>query len=685
MILVHENNNKPSCQFLESLSISLLISIYTLNLNLIHISLKLSNIFKLICFLVLIGCSLTKREYLEQKVIPHRLVFDQYGIDFKSFHKELLSLKGFTEVEIPDHDAIKRKLTSTRLAYKRIEFIFDYLEPNYAYLYINGGPLPKLHKEVAEIDIIPPNGLQRLDELGFAEDLSECIAEIIANTNDLIDKISFIQKSHLNDTISAQNTFEALRSGIVRVFTLGLTGFDTPGSGNGLAESKVSLKAMGKAFAFYSYNLSSEQTLLYIRILNYYQNGISQLESNNDFDSFDRLSFLKEIVNPLYKDLYSFQKSLDIETRSSNVHAQNYNSENIFEEDFLDRNYYTQFSYNDINKKESIELGRTLFYDPILSKDFDMSCSTCHNPKMGFAYGLAKSLTNRHDKFTKRNSPTLIDAAYSSKYFWDMREHDLEKQVAHVVEDSLEFNIGFKEIEKRLYQSSRYIEMFDSAFGGISKQVINHRAISNAIASYVNTLTSFDSPFDQYVRNESEEYTESAKAGFNLFMGKAACGTCHFAPVFNGSVPPFYTDAESEVPGITEGYNPTNPIKDEDMGRSQNGRISDAHPHFDHSFKTVTVRNIALTAPYMHNGLFESLEDAIDFYNDGGGAGMGLNVDNQTLASDSLNLSESEKSQLIDFLYSLTDTTGLNPGIIDLPKFESEPYWNQRGKPKVID
>lgn len=650
-----------------------------------YISLKLSNIFRSLCFVVLVGCSLTKSDYLDQEDIPHHLIFEQYGNDFIIFQKELLHLRDAVESVRPDSEVVKKQLIATRLAYKKIEFIFDYLEPNYAYLYVNGGPLPKLHKEVAEIDLIPPNGLQRLDELVFADDLTEDFPEIIANTKDLVDRVSFILESHLGDILSAQNTFESLRSGIVRIFTLGLTGFDTPGSGNGISESIASLESMSNAFSFYKDVHSSNQISLFNKISNHYKNGIEQLKSNNDFDSFDRLSFLKEVVNPLYKDLYSFQKSLGIDTTSLNIHAQNYNTENIFDEDFLDRNYYSQFAYDDISKKESIELGKTLFYDPILSKDFDLSCSTCHDAKMGFADGLAKSLTNQHGKFTKRNSPTLIDAGYSSKYFWDMREHDLEKQVAHVVTDSLEFNIGFKEIEKRLYQSAKYVEMFESAYGGISKRTINKRAISNAIASYVNTLTSFNSTFDQYVRGEREVLGESAKAGFNLFMGKAACGTCHFAPVFNGSVPPFYTDAESEVLGVTEGYDPDHPIKDGDMGRSSNGRKGDAHPHFDHSFKTVTVRNIALTTPYMHNGLFESLEDVIEFYNDGGGAGMGLEIENQTLASDSLNLSDNEKVQLIDFLHTLTDTSGLLPGTIELPKFESQPYWNQRGRKKIID
>ena len=646
---------------------------------------KLNKIINIFCFILLVGCSLTKVDYKETKNPTNIAVFKHYISDFNGFERELLQLNLLTDSEYSTVGNLQDQLTETRLAYKKVEFIFDYLEPNYAYLYINGGPLPKLHKEVAEVDLIPPNGLQRLDEIIFSDELPQSIPEVKLLTDDLVSAILFIKDSHQSDTLTMQNTFESLRSGIVRIFTLGITGFDTPGSGNGLIESSSSIKSMRQSFSYFENKLSSNVLQLFNKIMGLYQKGIDQLEREPDFDTFNRMKFLKEVVNPLYRDLYAFQKIIGVDTNSLHVHAQNYHTENIFDETFLDRDYYTQFSYSDINNKNAIALGRFLFYDPILSKNLDLSCSSCHSSKLGFADGLAKSPTNQHGVYTKRNSPSLIDAAYSSKYFWDMREHDLEKQVAHVVEDDLEFNIGFKEIEKRLNQSNEYVEMFDSAFGDISKNDINRRSISNAIASYVNTLTSFNSPFDQYVRGEVLEYSESAKSGFNLFMGKAACGTCHFAPVFNGSVPPFYTDAESEVLGITEGYDPANPTKDNDIGRSHNGRRGDAHPHFDHSFKTVTVRNIALTAPYMHNGLFETLEDIIDFYNDGGGAGMGLDIENQTLASDSLNLTDLDKTQLIDFLHTLTDTSGLDPGIFELPKFENQPYWNQRGLPKVID
>jgi len=180
------------------------------------------------------------------------------------------------------------------------------------------------------------------------------------------------------------------------------------------------------------------------------------------------------------------------------------------------------------------------------------------------------------------------------------------------------------------------------------------------------------------VRDEIVHYPPAAKNGFNLFMGKAACGTCHFAPVFNGSVPPFYIEAESEVLGITLGLDTLNPQPDNDLGRFGNGRHKEALPHLKNSFKTVTVRNTELTAPYMHNGLFATLEEVMEFYNHGGGAGMGLPIDNQTLAPDALGLSDQEKQDIIAFIKTLTDTTGLTDRPFELPTFQNHKEWNNR-------
>jgi cytochrome c peroxidase len=143
--------------------------------------------------------------------------------------------------------------------------------------------------------------------------------------------------------------------------------------------------------------------------------------------------------------------------------------------------------------------------------------------------------------------------------------------------------------------------------------------------------------------------------GFNLFMGKALCATCHFIPLFNGSRPPLFYYQESEVIGV-----PSTPGKIDAKIDSDPGRYSIINRNFlKHSFKTPTLRNIALTAPYMHNGVFDSLEQVIEFYNNGGGKGLHIDLDNQTLPFEKLNLDAAEQRSIISFLKTLTDTSFL--------------------------
>jgi cytochrome c peroxidase len=134
-------------------------------------------------------------------------------------------------------------------------------------------------------------------------------------------------------------------------------------------------------------------------------------------------------------------------------------------------------------------------------------------------------------------------------------------------------------------------------------------------------------------------------------MGKAVCATCHFPPTFNGTVPPKFDETEFENIGITRTVDFNHPVLDDDPGLYYPFEIEERR----HFFKTATIRNIALTAPYMHNGAFETLEEVLEFYNSGGGQGLGLDVPYQTLPSDPLNLEKTEIDAIIAFMKTLTD------------------------------
>ena len=614
-----------------------------------------------ICLLMLSGAQMGIP--YQKDIVPEK-VAALYTANFIKFQNEVDALATLANraSSVNEWEALKSQVEKTRLVYKEIEFIFDYYQTYYNGTYINGAPLPKVSEYFEAEKVIPPGGLQALDEAVYDSASNENLQHIKVLANGLKERVDFIANIHLPVHLKSSQIIECIRSGIVRIFTLGLTGYDTPGSVNGLKESVVSWQSMETTFLYFEVGMAPEAKNEFEAIKKHFTKGKNILKANTHFNDFDRLAFLKEVVNPLYAALSEFQNANKIMLEPYKKHAQNYKAENLFDKDFLNTDFYSELVYLPLNNPKTIALGKLLFGDPQLSKDNVMSCASCHNPNKGFSDGLPKSVSNQKGVFTDRNAPTLMDAGYSARYFWDMRALDLEKQVIHVIDNDLEFNTDFDAIVAKLNKSERYNKLFKEAYGGIAKEDINQRSISNAIAAYVNSLKSFNSPFDKYVRNETKEYPENAKRGFNLFMGKAACGSCHFAPVFNGTIPPFYLESESEVLGITQGFDSIAPKLDTDLGRMGNGLKMDKHPFLKNSFKTVTVRNIALTAPYMHNGLFDTLEEVLAFYNLGGGAGMGLEVENQTLPDTPLELSQQEMEDIIAFMETLTDVSEYGDG-----------------------
>ncbi|MEL7161233.1 MAG: cytochrome c peroxidase, partial [Bacteroidota bacterium] len=290
------------------------------------------------------------------------------------------------------------------------------------------------------------------------------------------------------------------------------------------------------------------------------------------------------------------------------------------------------------------KLGKTLFYDKQLSASGTLSCASCHRPDLAFTDGITKSVL--------RNAPTLLNAVYADRFFYDLRAFTLEQQAEHVIFDGAEFGTAYATIVGKINAGAAYRNLVKAAFG---KRVIDREGFSAALASYVLSLRSFNSPFDRYARGESEEFDPSAYRGFNLFMGKAACGTCHFAPTFSGLVPPDYVENETEILGVLTSPHRLRKELDADRGRAGGGIHHEAVWIYERSFKTPTVRNAALTAPYFHHGAYATLELVVDFYNRGGGAGLGLDVPNQTLAPDPLDLTDEEQADLVAFMRSLTD------------------------------
>ena len=276
---------------------------------------------------------------------------------------------------------------------------------------------------------------------------------------------------------------------------------------------------------------------------------------------------------------------------------------------------------------QKVLLGERLFFDKRLSKDKSISCASCHDPAHGFSNGQAIGegvLGRRGD----RNVPSIINRLFGKSQFWDGRSETLESQALGPLLNPDEMAMSEDQILERLKADVVYQRLFQEAFG--SEPTLE--GLSKAIASFERTLLSGETPFDRYEWNgEVDALTPEAKRGLVLFRGKARCSTCHIGTNF--------TDEKFHNLGIGEGVKQTN-----------SGRASVTKDSADAGkFKTPTLRNIALTGPYMHDGSLETLEEVIEFYDLGGNPNPNLDEEIKPLR-----LSDQEKSDLLVFLKSLT-------------------------------
>ncbi|MEC5174704.1 cytochrome-c peroxidase [Chryseobacterium nepalense] len=565
--------------------------------------------------------------------------------DFKTRLSQLKSdAYSFSENKITLED-FRKTLKETRNSFKEIEFYVAYHYPEFTKTHLNAAPLFHIEAAGTTSYTLPPEGLQVLDELVFSDETGTKKEEIKTIADFLFNSYSSFYLSSLKNGLSkGRNKTLPLRIELIRIYSLGVTGFDTPGSLNISEETLHAFSGMKKYIQddpyFKNYNTEKADQL--------FSAGITYLSENKEFETFDRIEFYKKYIQPLYRELGSWDGRKDDLKEFS---GWNPGSKDFFSSDFLDPYFYTLLKKDEDNEALR-KLGKQIFYDQNVSGNGKMSCATCHLPENAFTDLKSKSPSNVDGKTVLRNSPTLYNAVFAKRFFYDLRAFYLEQQAEHVIYNKDEFNTSYDNIIKKINADPEYKKDFKKAF---KKGNINRENFSKALSSYVASLYSYESDFDKFMRSE-KEISDDAKKGFNLFMGKANCATCHFAPNFSGLVPPFFNENESEVLGVTAKPIDHKPLElDTDKGRVNSPVKKENSWIYESSFKTVTVRNIALTKPYFHNGAFNSLEEVLEFYNEGGGEGLGLKMKNQTLAPDKLNLTQTEIKQIIAFLNSLTD------------------------------
>lgn len=537
---------------------------------------------------------------------------------------------------------LKTSFRYSRVQFKKIEFLTEYYYP-YLSRQINGPALPFSDGENS-LKVLPPEGFQVIEELIFTHFQHDDTVALVKNIELLKGNFLKILNQKYPYGFQDRYVFEAMRYEIYRITAQGISGFDSPVAYHSLPEASAALNGLEECVRFFE--PEGLQEPIKSTLLSKLKLARVYLGQGVDFNKFDRLWFIKNYLNPLSGDLRLFQKHLGIvlDQRSERIDT---NAPSLFNMDSFDPAIFG-LNIASAPSPQKIKLGKKLFFDPVLSGNNQMSCASCHKPDLAFTDGMPKSIAFDQKSTTARNAPTLLNAAFQPKQFYDSRAVFLEDQVFDVVHNSSEMGGSLEQVAQSLNKDDSYTKLFKEAYPNTGAILVDN--ITNALASYVRSLVSLNSRFDQFMNGDDKILSEPEKQGFNLYMGKAKCGTCHYVPLFNGVAPPYFAESESEVIGVPDYADKSIAKLDADLGKYNRYKIA----NLKYSFKTPTLRNIALTAPYMHNGVFKTLEQVVDFYNDGGGAGWKIGPDNQTLGSGPLGLTRSEKTKLIAFLKSLT-------------------------------
>jgi cytochrome c peroxidase len=538
----------------------------------------------------------------------------------------------------------RKALQACRQAYKKIAFFQEYFFKSSSLVYNSPA---KYEVEEPYMEFTTPVGLQVIEGLLFEEDVAAKKQELLQEMAVIHSSAQDLQALLFGFTADDPQILESVRLELIRIYTLDITGFDAPLLKSGIAESREAFNSVKTILAPYL-----QIRTRYTDSVAYYLNSSLQyLNPDIPFDTFDRLAFLTRHALPLQRYLGLMIRDMKLELNTTEG-VLNYDAADIFSKDAI---HLSAFPGADIKVTPAlIKLGKRLFHETALSGNNKISCATCHQPEKHFTDGLRTSIAFDGHAHVKRNAPTLLYSGFQYAQFWDNKAKSIEEQVNIVLHNPVEMNGNMPTAIAQLKKQSSYVALFEQSFPTethSADSVITADRVSGAIAAYVRALNPRNSAFDQYMTGNTAAMDPSQINGFNLFMGKAQCGTCHFAPLFNGLTPPLYNLTELEVLGTPGNDDLDKPVKDNDNGRYDLFGME----YYLQAFKTPTVRNVSATGPYMHNGAFATLEGVVEFYNKGGGIGLGLAVTHQTLSSRPLNLTTVEVQDIVHFLHALED------------------------------
>ncbi len=535
--------------------------------------------------------------------------------------------------------AARTQLAACRKSYKKIEFFVEYFLESRIKIF-NKAPVYEVEEPYMEFQ--QPIGMQAMEAILFDDSVLSKKADLISQAEVIHTTAGGLMQYLYGKEITDTDILDALRLELVRIYTLGITGYDAPELKTGISEAYEAMQAVQQNLQPY---LAYQESPIADSIRHYLQYCLSQLSSNTDFNSFNRADFFTKVALPLQQQLGGLIQNLHLRKKGEAILADD--APHLFS-----RGSIRIINTADTSTKELVALGKKLFGEPLLSGNGLRSCATCHNPTNYFTDGQVTSVAFNGKDRVQRNAPSLLYTAYQHNQFLDGRAANLPAQMLAVLTSPLEMNAEPTAVIKKINSDPTYRQLFKNAFrASENDSIVTVKKIAAAISSYEQSFQVRSSAFDRYMNGNRKALTNNQLQGFNLFMGKGMCATCHFAPLFNGLLPPAYATTEVESLGLTRNTDFKKPVADTDSGRYKFFPVS----FYIGSFKTPTVRNVARTAPYMHNGAFATLLQVLNFYNKGGGNGMGLHNSNQTLSSKPLYLTQKEINNIIHFLEALTD------------------------------
>ena len=572
-----------------------------------------------------------------------------------------------------NEDSLRSLIHQARMDLKPLDFWFRYANP-IQYKLING-PLPvEWETEVFEKYEKPykriGSGLT-LAEIALNDKDTQNVLKYIGSIHTALNH--FKPDSMLDLFKTADHFAFCNRLYILNLSTLYTTGFECPDQDQIIPELLSMLKGVRTIYTAYTNTYT--QNPLSEEYLDKYDACIRWVENQAmDPQLFDHFTFISQYINPLYRLQATWVLKNDFRSKSMLDYTINKEAQSIFDKEiYRGQNSKGVFlrvnNPNDLNRIE--QLGRLLFNEPLLSGNVQRSCASCHKPEQGFTDTTqATALAFNYKGKLKRNAPSLLNAEYNHLIMQDGKHLTLQEQALFVITNTNEMNCPESLIMKRILSCKTYkVMLTDLSKLTPQEPVPSITHILSALTYYYSKFNAAKSSFYNAMELKSDLSLE-AKRGFNLFMSKAQCATCHFLPLFNGVKPPF-VGSEFEVLGVPD-----------DTAFTKFGADSGRYlinPSFEtlYAFRTGTLKNIYRTSPYMHNGVYKTLRDVVVFYNEGGGNGRGLNISNQTLASDKLELTEQEISEILVFLNTLNENYSIDKQAIELPKSKQQKFNNR--------